>query len=226
MTSVSDFTAGGYTAADLVARFGAIPLRRIRPDPAPGTATEADVVALHDHEDRLYELVDGILVEKTVGAYESYLALLLGRILGNFVAEHNLGIVLGADGMMRLAPGLVRIPDVSFISWERLPERRVPRQAMAELAPDLAVEVISRGNTRKEMQRKLADYFDSGVGLVWYVYPATRQVRVYVDPQTSHLLTERDTLDGGDVVPGFTLPLAQLFAEPGGQPSEQRPKIE
>ena len=70
------------------------------------------MIGIHDREDRLCELVDGVLLEKTVGTYESYLALLLG----NFVDENNLGIVLGADGMMRLVPGLVRIPNVSFIS--------------------------------------------------------------------------------------------------------------
>lgn len=109
--------AGSWTAADLVRRFGAIPLCRVRHDPAPGTAVEEDVVTIHDREDRLYELIDRTLVEKTVGTYESYLAMMLGRILGNFIIDHNLGVVLGADGMLRLAPGLVRIPDVSFISW-------------------------------------------------------------------------------------------------------------
>ena len=105
----------------------------------PGTATEEDVVRLHERDDLLYELVDQTLVEKTVGTYESYLALMLGRLLGNFVIDRNQGIVLGADGMLRIAPGLVRIPDVSFISWDRLPNQRIPDQAIADLVPDLAV---------------------------------------------------------------------------------------
>jgi Uma2 family endonuclease len=211
--------SGTWTAADLVERFGAIPLKRIRHDPPPGTATERDVVEIHGREDRLYELVDGVLVEKTVGTYESYLAMLLGQFLGSFAREHRLGIVLGADGMMRLAPGLVRIPDVSFVSFDRLPDRRVPRQAIADLAPDLAVEVISKSNTPEEMDRKLADYFAARVRLVWYVYPESREVRVYVTPGQVKVLGEADTLDGLDVLPGFRLPVAELFAEPPGEAS-------
>ncbi len=70
-----------------------------------------------------------------MGAYESYLAMLLGRLLGNHVADGKLGVILGADGMMRLMPGLIRIPDLSFIVRERLPGGRVPRTPMAECAP-------------------------------------------------------------------------------------------
>jgi Uma2 family endonuclease len=172
------------------------------------------VIEIHDREDRLYELVDGVLVEKDMGTYEAYLALLLGSLLRNYVAEHNLGIVLGADGMMRLAPGMVRIPDVSFISWNRLPGRKVPRAAIASLAPDLAVEIISRGNTAEEMKGKLADYFAAGVRLVWYVYPVPREVKVYSSPDRHAVLGEREILSGGDVLPGFSLPLRDFFAEP------------
>jgi len=215
MALTAESYAGTWTAVDLAARFGPIPLSRIRSIPPPGTAREEDVVEIHDREDRLCELVDGVLVEKAMGTYEAYLALLLGRLLGNFVEEHYLGIVLGADGMMRLAPGLVRIPDVSFISWDRLPGRKVPRAAMAELAPDLAVEVISRGNTAQEMDRKLADYFAAGVRLVWYVYPVPRQVKVYSAPDRQVAVGEQETLTGGEVLPGFRLSLRELFAEPG-----------
>jgi len=214
---------GTWTAADLVERFGPIPLHRIRHDPAPGTATERDVIEIHDHEDRLYELVDGVLVEKTAGIYESYLAALLACLLGPYVRENDLGIVLGADGMMRLAPGLVRIPDVSFISWNRLPERKVPREAIADLAPDLAIEVISRSNTPREMEGKLADYFAARVRLVWYVYHTPRrEVHVHLSPEARTVLDEPQTLDGGDVLPGFTLALATLFAEPGQAPKSRR----
>ena len=131
-----------------------------------------------------------------------------------FVSDNRLGIVLGADGMLRFAPGLVRIPDVSFISWDRLPNREFPREEIWRLAPDLAVEVISRGNTRQEMARKLADYFSAGVRLVWYVYPATCEVEVYEAADKCVTLAAQDALDGGQVLPGFRLPLATLFAQP------------
>ena len=88
-----------------------------------------------------------------MGIYESYLAARLIQLLAEFVREHQLGIVLGADGMRRLTPGVVRIPDVSFISWNQLPVRRVPQVPIADLGPDLAVEVISPSNTAREMEQ-------------------------------------------------------------------------
>lgn len=119
------------------------------------------------------------------------------------------------DAWLRLAPGLVRIPDVSFVSFERLPERKVPREPIARLVPDLAVEVLSASNTHQEMERKLRDYFTAGVRLVWFVDPPARTVTVFTAPEQSRLLHESDVLDGGEVLPGFTLPLVELFAEPG-----------
>jgi len=215
MAQAVEPAVGTWTAADLVERFGPVPLSRVRFDPPPGTASEEDVVEIHDREDRLCELVDGILLEKTAGTYESYLTVLLIHFLGSHVAENSLGIVLGPDGMMRLAPGLVRIPDVSFISWTRLPGRKIPRQPIADLAPDLAVEVLSKGNTREEMQRKLLDYFTAAVRQVWYVYPQQREIRVYVSPEEHTVFTHEQTLGGGDLLPGFALALPAFFAELG-----------
>ncbi|MBM3999470.1 MAG: Uma2 family endonuclease [Planctomycetes bacterium] len=214
MSEVAQSDTTSWTAADLVHRFGAIPIARVRSDPAPGTATEDDVVRIHDRENRLYELVDGALLEKTVGTYESYLAMAIARLLANFIVEHDLGMVLGADGMVRLAPGLVRIPDISFISWARLPDRRIPNQAIADLVPDLAVEIISRGNTREEMERKLREYFQAGVRLVWYVYPEPREVHVYTAVERVLVITVEQSLDGRDVLPGLVIALSELF-EPG-----------
>jgi Uma2 family endonuclease len=84
--------------------------------------------------------------------------------------------VAGEAGMMQLAPGLVRIPDVSFISWDRFPDRKLPRDPVPHLAPDLAVEVLSQSNTPKEMDRKRRDYFNAGCKLVWITDPETRTV--------------------------------------------------
>jgi Uma2 family endonuclease len=215
MASAIEQTAAEWTVADLLDRFGPISHRRIRQEPAPGSATEQDVIDIHDREDRLYELVDGVLVEKVMGIQESFLASFLVSLLGNYVRQHQLGFVLGADGMARLAPGLVRIPDVSFISWEQFPDRKVPRIPMLRFAPDLAVEVLSPSNTAKEMERKLHDYFEAGVKLVWYVDPVPRTVRVITAPEESQLLREDETLQGGTILSGFTLSLKELFGELG-----------
>src|SRR5262249_9179264 len=107
MTSVSTSTATIETLADLLEQLGGIAPERVRFRPAPGTATEKDVLAIHDHEGRLYELVHGVLVEKAVGLRESLLAIALASLLRGFVRPRNLGLVTGADGMMRLFPGLM-----------------------------------------------------------------------------------------------------------------------
>ena len=213
-------TSTALTLADLLERFGPIPVARIRYDPPPGTATEADVLALEAREDRLFELVDGVLVEKAMGFYESFLAMRLAQLLLAFVEQQALGFIAGADGMRRLAPGLVRIPDISFVSWDRLPERRVPRRPIPDLAPDLVVEVLSAGNTSQEMAQKLQDYFTAGVRLVWYVDPILQEVHVYTAPDQHTVLTAAHSLDGGEVLAGFMLPVQQVFAEPtaGAEP--------
>jgi Uma2 family endonuclease len=213
MAQITEPAVGTWTAADLVERFGPIPLYRIRLDPPPGTATEQDVIQIYNREDRLYELIDGILLEKTVGTYESILASLLGHHLWSHVGKGRLGVVLGADGMVRLAPDLVRIPDVAFVSFDRLPGRKVSREPVAGLAPDLAVEVISKGNTPQEMEGKLGEYFSAGVRLVWYLYPDPREVHSYTAPDRPTVVAEHEILNGGDVLPGFSLRLADLFAE-------------
>jgi Uma2 family endonuclease len=201
--------------ADLLERLGGVPLARIRFHPAPGTATEADVLASSDGEDRLCELVDGVLVDKAMGYYKSWVAVLLSRYLLTSIEQHDLGILLGADGALRLASGLVRIPDVAFIAWERFPNRELPAEPIPSLAPDLAVEVLSPSNTAAEMERKLNEYFAAGAQLVWYADPDRRTVRVYTTPADSHLLSEDDTLDGGTVLPGFQLSLREWFDRAG-----------
>jgi Uma2 family endonuclease len=205
-----------WTVADLQRRFGPISFSRIRQNPAPGTATEDDVLWLNDHEDRHYELVDGILVEKTVGFEESWLAVSLSSLLVAFVSPKNLGLVTGEGGTIRLAQGLVRIPDVAFVSWDRIPDGQFPEEPIPDLVPDLAVEVISRSNTRKEMEEKLKEYFEKGVRLVWFVRPRNRVVDVYTSADQFARLTASATLDGGDVLPGFSILVGDLFRKPEG----------
>jgi Uma2 family endonuclease len=203
-----------WTAEDLTSRFGPIPLDRIVFDPRPGTATVEDVVHFDDHKDQLCELYDGTLVRKTVGLFESLLAVRISTLLSIFVSAKNLGVVAGSDGMMQLFPDEVRIPDVSFISNTRLANSGFPEAAAPHMAPELAVEVICRSNTREEMNRKLTEYFEAGTRAVWYVYPKTRKVVTYTSPDSFTELNESDTLDGGEVLPGFTLNLKTLFESP------------
>ncbi|MEX2138509.1 MAG: Uma2 family endonuclease [Pirellulales bacterium] len=199
------------TLADLLESIGDVPLTRIRANPAPGTATEKDVVAIRDRERRLYELVDGVLVEKTMGCYESILALEIAHLIQTFLDHHDLGVVAGEGGMIRFPPG-VRIPDVSFVAWTALPSTEALHQPILATAPALAVEVLSKKNTRKEMARKLREYFDGGVEQVWYLDPKKRTMQVFSAIDRSTIFDENSLVDGGDVLPGFTMRVADVFA--------------
>jgi Uma2 family endonuclease len=211
MTPVLTSPAAIETLADLLEYLGGIAPHRVRFHPPPGTATEEDVLAIHAREGRLYELIDGVLVEKAVGLRESYLAIALASILWGFVRAQNLGIVTGEAGTMRLVFGLVRIPDVAFISWQRL-SGRIPTEPIPTLAPDLAVEILSPSNTPGEMARKRQEYFAAGVQVVWQVDPNARTVEVYTTADQSTVFRETQTLTGGTALPGFVLPLHELFA--------------
>jgi Uma2 family endonuclease len=201
------------TVADLLKKLGDIPPERVHLDPPPGTATEKDVLEMERREGRICELVDGVLVEKTMGLQESFLAMWLGHLLNQFLVEHKIGFVAGPDGTLRLWPGLVRIPDVSFVSWDQLPNRKIPKKPIPDLYPDLAVEVLSRKNTKAEIDRKLHEYFRSGTRLAWVVDPRKRTVCDYTVPDQFRLLTEDQSLDGGEVLPGLTLALRDVFAQ-------------
>lgn len=205
-----------WTVADLQRRFGPIPFHGIRQNPPPGTATEEDVIWLNDHEVRLCELVDGILVEKTVGIEESWLAVRVAGFINLYVEPRNLGIATGADGMYCLASGLIRIPDVAYVSWDRTPGGEFPEDPITDIIPDLVVEVISKGNTRKELEEKLTNYFEKEVRLVWLVRPRSRVVDVYPAVDQFSRLTASCMLDGGDVLPGFSILVAALFRKPTG----------
>ncbi len=200
------------TLADLLDRLGSVPPERIRLHPFPGTATVDDVIRLCDGEPKcLCELVDGVLVEKAMGHQESRLAFLLGQLLQNYLDKHDLGIATGADGPHQILFNQVRFPDVAFIPYDRIPEDANPATAVPNWIPSLAVEILSAGNTKREMARKLRDYFEAGVELVWYVDPSDRTVRVYHSPEAVVTLTDADNLDGEQLLPGFHLSIRDWF---------------
>jgi Uma2 family endonuclease len=208
---VSSLLPANWTVADVVASLGGIPLDRIRVVPPFGTATEKDVLEVERQTGCPCELIDGTLVEKTVGYYESFLAVRIICLLQAFVKTHDLGIVLGEAGTLQILPRQVRVPDVCFISWNRFPNRELPPEPIPTLAPDLAIEVLSAGNTAGEMQRKLQDYFAAGVKLVWYIDPQTRSAKPYMAEEQFVTVDENGALSGRDVLPGFELPLNALF---------------
>jgi len=207
------------TVAELLARLPDIPAERIRLDPPPGTATEDDVVASKARYNRLCELFSGVLVEKPMGWYEARLAAVLIWYLQGFVKQHDLGLVLAPDGLIRIGPGQIRLPDVSFFLWSRFPNRVLPAGAILNLTPDLAVEILSPSNTKAEMAFKRAEYFAGGAALVWEVDAARRTAVVFTSPAHGNVVSESESLDGGSVLPGFTLRLAEWFDEAGRRAS-------
>lgn len=197
------------TVADLLKNLG-VPAARVRLRPPVGTATELDLIVTNGKKECLVELVDGVLVEKAMGTEEASWAALLVIHLGSFILRHDLGKIYTPDGPFRLAPGLVRLPDVSFVSWARYHEPK-HRGEIQAIVPELAVEILSQSNTKREIARKLGEYFAAGVRLAWIVDPKRREVRVHSSGTDFVTLTAADVLDGGDVLPGFRLPLAEFF---------------
>ncbi len=197
--------------ADLLASFGGISPERVRLHPTPGTATKRDLIRYHNRGNHRYELVDGTLVEKPMGRPESFIAAGIIRILGNFIERANLGFCTGADDLIEVLPKLVRGPDVSFTSWLRRPEMTVDSDQISKVIPNLVVEVLSTKNTRAEIERKLREYFLGGVQVVWVIDPRKRTATIHNAADDRKAIDESGSLDGGDVLPGFSLPLAVLF---------------
>ncbi|SFH63321.1 Uma2 family endonuclease [Planctomicrobium piriforme] len=206
------------TIEELAARVGAVPLWRIRTDPAPGTATEEDVERIWAVEKQACELLDGVLLEKAASELTSFLGIEIARLLGNWVRTARLGWILGSNGFFWLSEGRLRAPDVSFIGRHQLPNRKLPSKGHVEVAPLLAVEVFSPGNTVRELEQKRAEFFAAGTELFWLVYPDRQEIEVSTSPDSHRLLGRNDTLDGGSVLPGFAVKIGEIFdaAEMGG----------
>jgi len=195
--------------ADLLEHL-AVPPERIRLVPAPGQATEDDAL-----RHRLCELIDGVLVEKPMGYYESRMAVALIYFLERYLDVNPCGFLLDGSGLIRVSQEQLRLPDVSYISWEHFPGRKLPKGSVLALVPDLPVEILSTSNTKLEMARKRNEYFAGGAKLVWEVDPETRTVEVFTAADVWTTLDENATLDGGTLLPGFTLAIRDWFARAG-----------
>ena len=211
-TVLPDAPPTQWTIADVLAQLPGFPPERICSFPAPGTATEQDVLEAEARTGRICELIDGTLVQKVMASLESQLAAALIHFIYLYLDTRNIGAVFAPDGLLKILPGQIRAPDVSFIRWERFPGRWLPTAAIYALSPDLAVEILSKNNTKAEMDRKLRDYFRSDVRLVWYIEPKSHTARAYTGEHEWTDIGADGSLSGGEVLPGFTLPLAQLFA--------------
>jgi Uma2 family endonuclease len=180
-----------------------------------GTSESASSFPVIVPDEMLYEVVDGEIVEKIVGVHEAEIATLLIEFLAPFARAHRLGRVFG-ETIFRIdqAKNLQRRPDVAFVSHARWPAHRMaPKVAVWDMVPDLAIEVVSPSNTADHVQEKIHEYFQAGVSRVWVVYPSQQEVYVYASATQVQIIPIDQDLDGGDLVPGFRLPLTALFED-------------
>jgi len=165
-------------------------------------------------DESLYEVVDGQRVElPPMGVYEVFVASRLGSYLDVFVTKQKLGRVV-VEALFDLAiGGKQRRPDVAFVSYQRWPrDRQIPREEDAwPVVPNAAIEVVSKNNKANEIATKVDEYFRAGVELVWVIWPKLEKVYVYTTARDIHILSRTDELDGGNVLPGFRLAVANLF---------------
>lgn len=180
--------------------------------------TPDDVLRL-EGEERL-ELVDGQLASSEKSGLAAWIASQINASLVQLVQRDQIGVVFTSDASYRCFkddPDRVRRPDVSFIHRLRMkPEYLVGH---VPIHPDLAVEVVSPNDSYYEVRQKVAEYIEAGVRLVWVVDPETRIIDVYRANRTSQVVQNGDMLDGEDVVPGFTIALAEIFKPPPMAPT-------
>ena len=176
----------------------------------PVTVEEFDqIVMLPENADRRLEYIGGEIVEMVSNSYSSEVAARILYWITHYVIQNNLGRVTGADGGYQVA-GERYIPDVAFISKARQPESS--HDAYNPNAPDLAVEVLSPTDKADDMRIKIANYLAAGT-LLWVVEPESKTVEIYVAGQKGQRTREGDTLDGGSVLPGFTLAVKDVFPD-------------
>jgi Uma2 family endonuclease len=165
-------------------------------------------------DEPLYEVVAGRRVEVApMGAHENVMASSLMWFLQTFAKPHGLGRAVMETLFDLATVGRERRPDVAFVSSQRWPYNRLPPRGENswKVVPNLAVEVVSATNTADEVLAKIHEYFQAGVELVWVIYPEPGEVYVYESPTSVQILQRADVLDGGRLLPGFKLPLAELF---------------
>jgi Uma2 family endonuclease len=177
-------------------------------------AITADELLLMPDDGYKYELVEGRLRKMTpAGSLHGVVGMRLASAVLAHVDHNQLGVVFAADTGFKLAtnPDTVRAPDIAFVARERIPAAGIPT-AYWPGAPDLAVEVLSPTDVRSEIDEKIDEYLRSGVRLVWFVNPFERRVTVHRRGKRPLVLEGHDSVDGGDVLPGFRYPIARLFA--------------
>lgn len=174
--------------------------------------TDAEFIAIPDNG-HSYEVVNGELIDMgNSGALHGYICSILLSALMVYIIPRKLGVILDSSTAFKMKNGNKRSPDISFFAKDRLQGLEVLPAGFLEGAPDLTIEVLSPGNTVEEIDDKLVEYFENGTRLVWVINPNQHYVLIYRSAEEpDRLLKSADSLDGEEVIPGFTLPIANLF---------------
>jgi len=162
------------------------------------------------HDGYKAELINGEVKMSPTGLRHEQITAKLIMLLGIFLQRTSRGRVYGSSARYTLPSGDVHSPDVSFVSLRQLPGGKSPVD-YADFPPDLAVEILSPNDRVSDLNDKLAEYFDFGVRLVWVIDPKRQTVTVYRSWTDAHTLRADETLDGGDVLPGFACHMSELF---------------
>jgi Uma2 family endonuclease len=162
-------------------------------------------------EDKRYELDEGELIEMTRPAYRHNRVLMrLTLALGNYFDQHGGGEALLSENLYALSSSTRRAPDIAVILGDR--RKELESAKVIPIVPDIAAEVLSPSETPRMIHRKLKQYFEAGVKEVWLIDPESREVEIWTGPRLPELELTGDAAIGSPLLPGFALPLQELFS--------------
>ncbi len=175
------------------------------------TITDEMLLRLPNNPGSKWELVDGRFQEVPTTGKHDIIVIWLGRLIGPYADDY--GMLTASQAGFRMVGGNLRVPDFAFTRYDRFLNSEIP-SGFIELAPDLAVEIISPSEEPGDMARKVREYFASGSKQVWHMFPETQTVTVFQSPTESVTYQPEDTLDLSDILPGFRSRVSELFGKP------------
>jgi len=197
--------------AGLLYRLGDIPPERVRAEPPPGTATEADLILLDGQKPKC-ELIDGTLVERAGGCPESYLTCVITGEVGVYLKANPVAFQGGSGYSVRVGPQQVRLADGVVVRWKAGESRRVKSCIITDDIPAMIFEIPKPSNTKADIARKLAEFFAAGTQVAWVVDSRTGTADIYTTATDKVTVPRDGVLTAEAVLPGFALPLAVVFA--------------
>jgi Uma2 family endonuclease len=189
----------------------------------PKVWTDEELMALSGDGIKV-ELVDGEPQMSQSTFIHGIIEARMAAALTEQVAARGLGYVCGSSTAFWMKKGNTRAPDVSFIAKQRLRGKPLPRKYMKG-APDLVVEIVSPNDVLIELVIKMREYFESGAQLAWVINPEDQTVVVYHSAQPDYILKSGDSLDGEEIIPGFSMPVAEVFAGLAREKKSQQKKL-